>query len=115
MNATTVLLFSRFGLQGDQFAVVMLIMLYALSFLMVSTVKYHSFKKPELHNRMNFNVLVAAVLILIFIASQPPIALFLLGVCYVISGPYFSIRTYRNSKQVDTPTQETENPKSHLV
>jgi len=95
MAATTVLFCHRFNIAGNP--IVILILLYILSFLMVSTVKYNSFKKPELFRKMNFNVLVAVILILIFIASQPPIALFILGLTYVISGPYITIRHHRRS------------------
>ncbi|MBW1753207.1 MAG: CDP-diacylglycerol--serine O-phosphatidyltransferase [Deltaproteobacteria bacterium] len=95
MAATTVLFCHRFNIAGNP--IIILILLYILSFLMVSTVKYNSFKKPELFRKMNFNVLVAVILILIFIASQPPIALFILGLTYVISGPYITIRHHRRS------------------
>jgi CDP-diacylglycerol--serine O-phosphatidyltransferase len=95
MAATTVLFCHRFNIAGNP--IVILILLYILSFLMVSTIKYNSFKKPELFRKMNFNVLVAVILILIFIASQPPIALFILGLTYVISGPYITIRHHRRS------------------
>ena len=79
-------------------------MLYMLAFLMVSTIKYNSFKKnPELFKKMNFNVLVTVILILIFIAAQPPIALFLLGVVYVVSGPITTIRYHKLIKQQKEP------------
>ncbi len=55
----------------------------------LGNVKYYSFKRPELFKRMNFNVLVAVILIMIFIASQPPIALFSMGLIYVTSGPVY--------------------------
>ena len=61
MIATTVLMSHRLGLNCDENKVLMLIMLYALSFLMVSSIKYNSFKKPELFKKMSFNVLVASV------------------------------------------------------
>ncbi len=97
MAATTVLFCHRFNIAGNP--IIILILLYILSFLMVSTIKYNSFKKPELFRKMNFNVLVAVILILIFIASQPPIALFILGLTYVISGPYITIRHHRRLMQ----------------
>ena len=97
MAATTVLFCHRFNIAGNP--IIILIFLYILSFLMVSTIKYNSFKKPELFRKMNFNVLVAVILILIFIASQPPIALFILGLTYVISGPYITIRHHRRLMQ----------------
>jgi CDP-diacylglycerol---serine O-phosphatidyltransferase len=40
----------------------MFIMLYGISFLMVSSIKYYSFKKPELFRKKSFNVLVAFLL-----------------------------------------------------
>ena len=74
-------------------------MLYVLSFLMVSSIKYNSFKKPELFKKMNFNILVASILILIFIAAQPSIALFLFGAAYVVSGPFTAIRNYQKFRR----------------
>lgn len=116
MTATTVLLFNRFGLEGNQNALLMLIMIYALSFLMVSSIKYYSFKKPELYNKKNFNVLVASVLLLIFIASQPPVALFMMGVTYVLSGPCLAIYRYRKyGRTGNVPAQENEKQNPHLI
>jgi CDP-diacylglycerol--serine O-phosphatidyltransferase len=97
MLATTVLFCHRFSVVVVH-PILVLVLLYILSFLMVSTIKYNSFKKPELFKKMNFNVLVAVILILIFIASQPPIALFFLGLAYVVSGPFASVRQYRKVK-----------------
>ena len=65
MAATTVLFCNRFDIAGNANSVVILIMLYMLAFLMVSAIKYPSFKKnPELFRKMNFNVLVIAILLL---------------------------------------------------
>jgi CDP-diacylglycerol--serine O-phosphatidyltransferase len=95
MIATTVLLCDRVGVGSAANKILMLIELYALSFLMVSSIKYNSFKKPELFKKMNFNVLVAALLILIFIAAQPAVALFLLSLTYVVSGPINFLLRYK--------------------
>lgn len=105
MNAVTVLLFHKLGM--GQHPVLILIMLYLLSFLMVSTVKYHSFKKAELFRKMNFNMLVAAILILIFIAAQPSIALFFLGLAYLFSGLYGFIKPH--TKTSPEGTSNTDN------
>jgi len=112
MTATTVLLFKKLGIVGYENPVIILVMIYLLSFLMVSTIKYNSFKKPELFRKMKFNVLVTAILILIFIAAQPSIALFLFGVVYILSGPLFSIRYYRKIKQEKAETLETNKHKT---
>ncbi|MFC1815499.1 CDP-diacylglycerol--serine O-phosphatidyltransferase [Thermodesulfobacteriota bacterium] len=115
MNTVTVLIYHKFGLDGQASPVLILIMLYALSFLMVSSIKYNSFKKPELLRKMNFNVLVASILILIFIAAQPSIALFLFGTAYVISGPFTTIRHHKKVKQEQTETREIDEPRSSPI
>jgi CDP-diacylglycerol---serine O-phosphatidyltransferase len=105
MNAVTVLFCYGFGMDEIKNPVVILVMLYVLSFLMVSTIKYESFKRPELFRKMNFNVLVSMILILIFIAAQHEIALFLLGLVYVCSGPVLAIKRH---KEITRKTTELE-------
>ena len=87
MAATAVLFCHKLGIQTKINPVFVLVMLYVLSFLMVSTIKYNSFKKAELFKKMNFNVLVTIILVLIFIAAQPSVALFFLMLMYIASGP----------------------------
>ena len=115
MNATTILLCHGLGLAGNSKPILILVMLYFLSFLMVSSIKYDSFKKPELFKRMNFNVLVAAILILIFIAAQPHIALFLLASAYVTSGPFTFILHHKKTKKDKSTINETDKHKATPV
>ena len=99
MTAVTGLLHDQVGFLASPNATVILIMLYVLSFLMVSTVKYYSFKSLGLFRRMNFNFLVATVLVVMFIASQPSIALFSLGLAYVASGPFTTLRHHKQLRK----------------
>ena len=57
----------------------------ALGLLMVSAVPYRSFKELDL--RHSYRGLVAVVVGLVFLLQEPEIALFVVGVCYVASGP----------------------------
>ena len=98
MNAATVLFWNKLGLPIDAYRFLILGMLYVLAFLMVSTVRYNSFKNAALFSRMKFNVLVATILLMIFIAAQPSIALFLIGATYVASGPFVMVWRYRRLK-----------------
>jgi CDP-diacylglycerol--serine O-phosphatidyltransferase len=82
-------------LAGAIHPIVFVIMMHLLAFLMVSTVKYHSFKRVETFRRMTFNLSVMALLVLVFAAFQPAIALFLFGLAYVLSGPLICIRKRR--------------------
>ncbi len=117
MCATTILFFDRFNIPVSDHNIIILIMTYCLSFLMVSTIRYNSFKHPELYRKIKFNVLVAVVLILIFIAAMPAVALFFLGVVYVLSGPLNLIlrqcikkETADNSKELDQEHSELIKP-----
>lgn len=112
MSAVTILFCHKVGIEPHTYPLVFLIMIYMLSFLMVSTVKYPSFKSAALLRNRNFNVLVAAILILIFIAAQPPVALFLFGVAYISSGPIVTLRHHRMARQqaVDGSQDEDQKP-----
>jgi len=115
-TAATVVLFShRIGFQGAHYPIVMLIMLYVLSFLMVSTIKYFSFKDLELFKRINFNVLVATILVLIFVAAQPSMALLLFWVGFILSGPVNYFRHHRVAPEEDVEPPEPENHGSFSI
>jgi CDP-diacylglycerol---serine O-phosphatidyltransferase len=113
MLATIVLFCQRAGLEQMISPIVFLVAVYGLSFLMVSNIRYHSFKKPELFRKMNFNGLVGIILIFIFIAAQPAIALFFIGAVYVSSGPVlFLIRRKASATCTeDTAESDEEHPR----
>ena len=113
MTAATLLVWHRLGLAVEHQRLLMLIMLYALAFLMVSSIKYSSFKKAELFRSMNFNVLVAAILVIIFIAAQPSITLFSIGLLYVASGPLMTVWRLKRPKTADSEPHEANKPSPH--
>ena len=67
--------------------IVVLLMTYLLAYLMVSTIRYRSFKDIHLGERKPLSSLIAAVLILIVIVAEPQIMLFILFSLYASSGP----------------------------
>jgi len=107
MSASTVLFFSKIGFTPSPVAI--LILLYFLSFLMVSTLPFKSFKHVELFHRMKFNVLVAAVLMMIFIAAMPSIALFMIGAAYILSSLIQAFRLHlKRGSELSETLAETE-------
>jgi CDP-diacylglycerol---serine O-phosphatidyltransferase len=66
--------------------VLILIMTLALAFLMVSTVKYRSFKDLRFKDGHHFNYLVWVVLVLMLVAAWPQVTLFLVFAAYAVSG-----------------------------
>lgn len=59
---------------------------YLLAFLMVSNIRYRSFKKFNLKDRKPFGVLVSLVLLLLVLVTAPQVMLFSLFAIYVLSG-----------------------------
>jgi len=87
MIATTVL-FSRYlGATETVKHVSILFLVYLLSYLMVSNIRYLSFKHPAAKRKKTFQVTVIMVLLLILVASEPPITLFVVSLVYILSGP----------------------------
>jgi len=77
-------------------SVMIIIMIYTLSFLMVSTLHFFSFKKFDVRNRKPFNLLLSLILIAMIIAYKPKVMLFILISAYVVSGPAVTFyRLYR--------------------
>ncbi|MCA1765117.1 MAG: CDP-diacylglycerol--serine O-phosphatidyltransferase [Desulfobulbaceae bacterium] len=91
--ATTILFCSFMDISAQSMGLVMLALVYTLSYLMVSSVPYLSFKKPEISRTRKFQVLVGMVLLIMVVASEPEVTLFVIAVLYVVSGP--SVAFYR--------------------
>jgi CDP-diacylglycerol--serine O-phosphatidyltransferase len=86
-----------------------LVMIYFLSFLMVSTIPYYSFKKLDLKRYKPFNVLVSIILVAMVIAYKPMVMLFLLMLLYIVSGPTITFyRLYRRSPFVKKTAESPE-------
>lgn len=89
--ACLILFITTLGGLPDPMPVLFIMPIYILAFLMVSNIKYPSFKKLELKKQKPFNVLVAIILIFTVIAYKPKIMLFLIAGIYILFGPVFSI------------------------
>jgi CDP-diacylglycerol--serine O-phosphatidyltransferase len=107
MIATTVL-FSRFlGATESVKHISILILVYLLSYLMVSNIRYMSFKHPAAKRKKNFQVTVAMVLLMILVAAEPQVTLFVIGSVYVLSGPFSSI--YRVLHRTEESVEKQKN------
>lgn len=96
--ASTVLLFHYFGQEVMAKHITIVVIVYLLAFLMISNIKYYSFKELNLSKRMPFSLLVALILLLILVAAEPPLMLFLLTFGYVISGPVLTLWDSRKTR-----------------
>lgn len=101
MVASTVVLFNHFGWPSSYKRFAILALIYLLAFLMVSSVKYYSFKDPELIKKQPFGFLVLAVVLLIIVAAEPAIMVFALMLCYVLSGPVGFLVTWPRRRRLE--------------
>ena len=112
--ATTVLLDLHFiGMGREIRPMVMLLTTYALAFLMVSGLRYRSFKEYHWRDRKPFRVLVSVVLVMVLVAAQPQIMLFAISVLYALSGPFEfvlgkPIRRYLAQRRVQAKEEAEE-------
>jgi CDP-diacylglycerol--serine O-phosphatidyltransferase len=87
MIALTILLYLRLIETDWVKDIVILVMIYVLAFLMVSNIRYFSFKELDLSKRKPFSIFIFVVLTMIVIIMQPVIVLFVFALAYVFSGP----------------------------
>lgn len=86
-------------------AVISLPLSFACGLLMVSTVRYHSFKELDLKGKVPFIVMLVLVLIFALVAIDPPIVLFTIFAAYALSGPIFTLRKLRQHRSERNPSQ----------
>ena len=86
--ASSVLLYYYLGGRGATHKHALLLLLtYGLAALMVSNIKYFSFKETELYRRQPFWMLVAVIIVLKLLIAEPQIMLFAGFSLYASSGP----------------------------
>lgn len=97
MLAATVILFSSFNFDEASTVIIPLITA-VLALLMVSNLRYYSFKDVDFRKRRPFNVLVALILLLILFLAEPEILLFAGAASYILSGPIIFLFRARKKK-----------------
>lgn len=105
--ATSIAFYYEIGEWAPQRHVFILVMIYLLSFLMVSNIKYFSFKKMELFKRHPFQSLVMAVLLFVAVATAPELMGFPLMVVYMASGLFSTYAYLREKRLTEEPEEET--------
>jgi len=108
MVSLVILLYLRLIETGWIKDIVVLGMIYVLAFLMVSTIRYFSFKELNLARRKPFSIFIFVVLSMIVIVMEPIIVLFGFVLVYVLSGPVGLILGWQKKKAVRKLEPATE-------
>jgi CDP-diacylglycerol--serine O-phosphatidyltransferase len=87
------------GLQGSEMWLLGSLLAAATGILMVSNVRYYSFKEIDFKNRVPFVALIAVVLLFVVVSSHPPSVLFFGFLLYVLSGPVVTLYQLRKRRK----------------
>ncbi|MBI5783084.1 MAG: CDP-diacylglycerol--serine O-phosphatidyltransferase [Gammaproteobacteria bacterium] len=75
------------GVPGKEISIAALIVTVTAGVLMVSNIRYRSFKDVDLRGRVSFMTILTLPLVLVLLFQDPPLVLFLTFLVYALSGP----------------------------
>lgn len=89
-----------FGLAGENVVYVAFVLTISMGLLMVSNIRYYSFKEFNFKNRVPFVAILIVVLIYAFASIDPPKVLFSGFLIYAISGIVYTLVGVRNRRRI---------------
>lgn len=85
--ASGVIVFFHLGGSGPVQKLSLLVLVYGLAFLMISSLRYFSMKDQALFNRQPFSLLMLCIIVGAVVFAEPEIMLFAAFLTYALSGP----------------------------
>lgn len=95
-----------FGVDGGDIALLVGVLTALGGLLMVSNVRYYSFKDLDLRGRVPFFVILLVVLIFAVISTDPSRILWLIFIVYSLSGPVQAVWRWRQRQKVATAPED---------
>ena len=86
------------GTRGEDVVPIALAVTVAAGALMVSNVRFHSFKNLDLRGRVPFMTILVVVALFVLVSSDPPLVLFLGTLAYAGSGPILTLLSIRRRR-----------------
>ncbi len=96
--AASVWLGEYYHIPGSVVAIPIALVAVMLAAFMVSTIRYHSFKKVDLKGKVPFFVLLISVSCIVGVAIDPPQVLFIIFFGYAFSGPILTLWQLRKMR-----------------
>jgi CDP-diacylglycerol--serine O-phosphatidyltransferase len=97
--ASMIWLGANYGIEGRYMAIPVVFIAILSAALMVSTIRYSSFKSVDFKGRVPFLTIVLAVFLIAALSLYPPEMLFSLFFIYVVSGPVTTLWKLRKMKR----------------
>lgn len=98
--ASTIWVQQIFHLSGGLVNIITAILTLFVAIMMVSNIRYHSFKNIDLKGKVPFVFMFLVILIFAAVALDPPKVLFTIFTVYVISGPIGFIKNKMRRKKI---------------
>ena len=89
--AGLVWLATDFGIPGPELSAIVCAFCLLCGLLMVSNIRFLSFKDLDLRGRVPFVALLLVVAVFVFVSSDPPLVLFAVSVIYAVHGPVLTL------------------------
>jgi len=86
------------GIPGDAVMPVTVAVMLLTAILMVSNIRFYSFKELDLRGRVPFVKILAVLLVFVLVSSDPPLVLFLGFLAYAASGPLLTLLHLRRRR-----------------
>ena len=96
--AGTVWVGASYGHIGSDWRIPAFVLTLMAGILMVSNIRYRSFKDLDLKGRVRFVTMLIVVMIFVFISLDPPQVLFAIFLLYALSGPVNTLMTLRKRR-----------------
>ncbi len=100
-----------YELKSEGLFITMGILAVCIGSLMVSNIRYNSFKEMDLKGRVPFVVLVIIMLIFVLVALRPPLVLLVAFSLYGLSGPILTLQRIRAKRGVRKKIQRSRREK----
>jgi len=88
------------GLRGSDVVYLAFVLTISMGLLMVSNIRYHSFKEFDYKNRVSFVAILVVVLVYAFASIDPPKVLFLGFLVYAFSGIVYTLLGIRSRRKL---------------
>ncbi len=98
--ASMVWLGNEYAIPGSYISILVALLTVLVAVLMVSNIRYHSFKQLDLKGRVPFVAILIMVVVFVLISLDPPKVLFLIFFGYGLSGPVVTLWTLRKTRQL---------------
>ncbi len=99
-----------YGLQGKAVNLAAWTLTLLTGLLMVSNVRYHSFKGVNIKDRVPFVSILLSVLVIVLVSYDPPVVLFSVFLLYALSGPVWTLVLLRQRRSERRAQRSSESP-----